>query len=523
MSGKTKPMSQIKQLLQLHKKGESRKQIARIIGVSKNTVKVYLQKLYLLKMDIDELLALEDPELEKKFHGGNPAYKDPRFEYMKQKFDYYEKSLRCVGVNRKSLWEEYRELYPAGYGYTQFCHHLNQQLKARRPSMVLNHKPGEKPFVDFAGKKLSYVDPQTGEIIQCPVFVACLPYSDYCFVMAVPSQSIEDFIHALVCCLVFLGGSPDILVPDNLKAAIIKANRYEPDLNQALEDCCNHYGITILPARVAKPQDKALVENQVKIVYTRIFSKLRNQVFFSLHDLNQVISKLNKRHNQTRMQKKPFCREENFLASEKPLLKPLPERLFELKYYANYKVAKNNHIQLTRDMHYYSVPYQYIGEIAKVIYTNTMVRIFVSGELVATHIRDKTPGRYSTIKEHLCSHHRYYLDRSPEYYMKQAKSKSDTLYELIKLLFEGGRPPEQNYRTCDGYFNLYKKIDHAIFNRACHEAISCRCYSYKFMLKIIDNLKNNSSSIHEELRPLPRHNNIRGNEYFKQVNINLNK
>lgn len=521
MAGKTKPMSQIKQLLQLHKKGESCKQIARIIGVSKNTVKGYLQKLCLLKMDIDELLLLDDPELEKKFHCGNPAYKDPRFEYIKERLDYYEKSLRDVGVNRKSLWEEYREIYSGGYGYTQFCHHLNQQLRARRPVMVLDHKPAEKLFVDFAGKKLSYTDPQTGEIIQCAVFVACLPYSDYCFVMAVGSQSVEDFIFALVCCLTFLGGSPDILVPDNLKAAIIKANRYEPDLNQGLEDCCNHYGITILPTRVAKPRDKALVENQVKVVYTRIFSKLRDRVFFSLNDLNLAISGLNRRHNQTRMQKKPFCREENFLANEKPLLKPLPDKPFELKFYANYKVAKNNHIQLTRDMHYYSVPYQYTGEMAKVIYTNAMVRIFVRGELVATHIRDKTPGRYSTIKEHLCSHHQHYLDRSPEYYIKQAKSKSDTLYELVRLLFEGGRPPEQNYRTCDGIFSLYRKTNPDIFNMAISEAISCGCYSYKFILKVIDNLKTCSLPIQEESPPLPTHDNIRGREYYKQLNINL--
>lgn len=519
MAGKVKPMSQIKQLLQLHKKGESKKQIARCLGISKNTVKAYLQKLYQLKTDIDDLLLLEYPELEKKFHEGNPAYKDPRFEYIKQRLDYYEKRLEDVGVNRRFLWEEYRISYPEGYGYTQFCHHLNQQLIARRPTMVLSHKPGDKLFVDFAGKKLSYVDPDTGEIIKCPVFVACLPYSDYCFVMAVRSQSVEDFIFALVCCLTFLGGSPEILVPDNLKSAIIKANRYDPDINQALEDCCNHYGITILPTRVARPQDKALVENQVKMIYTRIYAKLKSHTFLSLSSLNQAIAEKNKCHNQTRMQKKPFCREENFLANEKPLLKALPDKPFELKRYVSYKVAKNNHIHLTPDLHYYSVPYQYIGEQAKVIYTNTMVRIFVRGDLVAVHQRDKTQGGYSTTKEHLCSHHQHYLDRSPGYYMNKAKSISETLFQLIKLLFEGGRPPEQNYRTCDGFFSLYRKTDPEIFNRACQEAISCQCYSYRFLRKVIDNCKNYSSQQQEELRSLPDHKNIRGKEYYKQINI----
>jgi transposase len=521
MAGKVKPMSQIKQLLQLHKKGESKKQIARCLGISKNTVKSYLQKLYQLKMGIDDLLLLDDPLMEKKFHDGNPAYKDNRFEHLKDQLGYFEKELKKVGVNRRVLWEEYRQSYLGGYGYTQFCHHLNQQLIARRPSMVLTHKPGEKLFVDFAGKKLFYVDRDTGEIIECSVFVACLPYSDYCFVMAVRSQNVEDFIFALVCCLTFLGGSPEILVPDNFKSAIIKASRYDPDINQALEDCCNHYGITILPTRVASPQDKALVENQVKLAYSRIFARLRNQTFFSLSSLNQAISEKNKCHNQTRMQRKPFCREENFLANEKPLLKPLPDEPFELKYYAIYKVAKNNHIHLTRDLHYYSVPYQYIGEQAKVIYTNTMVRIYVCGALVAVHKRDKTQGRYSTTKEHLCSHHQHYLDRSPGYYMNRAKDMSESLLQLIKLLFEGGRPPEQNYRTCDGFFSLYRKTDPVIFNRACQEAISCKSYSYRFIRKVIDNFKNHSPQDRDEPRPLPAHNNIRGKEYYKQLNINF--
>jgi transposase len=521
MAGKVKPMSQIKQLLQLHKKGESKKQIARCLGISKNTVKSYLQKLYQLKAGIDDLLLLEDPELEKKFHEGNPAYKGSRFEHLKGRIDSFEKELKEVGVNKRLLWEEYRMSYPDGYGYTQFCHHLNQQIIARKPTMVLIHKPGEKLFVDFAGKMLSYIDPKTGEIIKCPVFVACLPYSDYCFTIAVPSQKVEDFIFALVCCLKFLGGSPEILVTDNLKAAVIKANRYDPDINQALEDCCNHYGITILPTRVVSPKDKALVENQVKLVYSRIFARLRKQTFFSLQALNQAISEKNKCHNQTRMQKKPFCREENFLANEKPLLKPLPDEPFELKYYANYKVAKNNHIHLTKDLHYYSVPYQYTGEQTKVIYTNTLVRIYVRGTLVAVHPRNKSQGGYSTIKEHLCSHHRYYLDRSPGYYMNKAKSMTEDLFQLIKLLFEGGRPPEQNYRTCEGIFSLYRKTDPDIFIRACQEAISCQCYSYRFLRKVIDNFKNDIPEQQNEPRPLPDHQNIRGKEYYKQLNINF--
>src|SRR5690606_17858691 len=122
----------------------------------------------------------------------------------------------------------------------------------------------DKLYIDFAGKKLAYIDRETGEAIECQVFVACMAFSDYAFAMAVQSQSVSDFLYALSCCLGFLGAVPKVLIPDNLKAAVIKANRYEPDINRAMEDFASHYGAAVVPTRVGRPKDKALVENQVK-------------------------------------------------------------------------------------------------------------------------------------------------------------------------------------------------------------------------------------------------------------------
>lgn len=514
MAGKTKSMSQVKQLLELHKQGKGIKFISRALGISKNTVKNYLAKLSAMKADIDQLLSKEDPELEMKFHSGTPSYKDPRYEHLKSNLDNYAKELNQTGVNKHLLWQEYLESYPGGYRYTQFCYHLNQQLLARKPSMVLEHKPGEKLFVDFAGKKLKYIEKETGEIIECPVFVACLPFSDYCFAMAVGSQCIEDFIYALGCCLEFIGGVPQILVPDNLKSAIVKASNYEPDVTRALEDFCNHYHMAVVPARVAKPQDKALVENQVKLVYSRVFARLRKREFFDLPSLNQAIREKIKCHNQTRMQRKPYCREESFLSNEKSLLKALPPEKFEIKYYRELKVAKNNHIYLTCDKHYYSVPYQHTGEKVKVIYTRSMVRIYARGNVVATHQRDLRQGAYSSVREHLCSHHRHYLDRSPAYYLQRAQDKSAEFYQLVQLLFSGGRPAEQNYRTCDGLFSLHKKTEQEIFTKACEQAIACKCYSYKFILNVIENIKKGNTT-KQATTPLPQHANVRGKKYYQ--------
>jgi hypothetical protein len=218
------------------------------------------------------------------------------------------------------------------------------------------------------------------------------------------------------------------------------------------------------------------------------------------------------------MQQKPYCREERFLANEKPILQPLPKEPYEIKYYRELKVAKNNYILLSCDKHYYSVPFQWIGETAKVIYTRSMVRIYIRGIMVAIHQRIYIPGGYTSIKEHLCSHHQHYLDRSPLYYMQRAEKKSKEMHQVVQLLFEGGRHPEQNYRTCDGLLSLHRKTDPDIFNKACEEAIACKCYSYRFILNIIENLKRQPAQ--ERLpSPLPEHGNIRGKDYYKQLTI----
>jgi transposase len=518
MAGKPKSMSQIKQLIQLHQQGKSIKFIARSLGISKNTVKAYLGKVASSKLDAQTLLQLEDPILDGEFHAGNPAYKDERYEHFISKLDYFAKELQRKGVTKTLLWEEYRQSYPGGYGHTQFSYHLSQQLIARRPSMVLEHRAGEKLFIDFAGDKLSYIDAQTGEVIYCQVFVACLPYSDYSFAMAVKSQCVEDFIHALGCCLHELGGVPEVLVPDNLKSAIVKASIYEPDVNHALEDFANHYKTTVIPARVRKPKDKALVENQVKLIYTRVYAKLRNQQFFDLTSLNKAIREKIRGHNQTRMQQKPYCREERFLADERHLLGPLPEQVFEMKYYRELKVAKNNHIYLTQDKHYYSVPYSFTGSQVKVIYTRSMVHIYGKGKQIAVHIRDYKTGGYTTDKEHLCSHHKHYLDRSPEYYIGKAKEKSQELYQLLQLIFQQKRHPEQLYRTCDGLLSLQRKTDPDIFKKACLMAIEHQNYSYRFLLNILNNKMTAQQETKQE-QPLPNHNNIRGKDYYAQTTI----
>ena len=513
MSGKVTKMSTIKQLLRLHESGVSNRQIAKDLRLNRGTVNDYVRKFTTGKMETEELLSLEDPVLEGKFIAGTAAYTDKRFEDFKELLPYFEKELVRKHVTRYLLWQEYLTRHPFGYRYTQFCYHLTQQLVARKPSAVLTHDSGEKLFVDFAGDKLEYIDRETGEIISAHVFVGCLPYSDYTFAMAVKQQTTEDFLYALSCCLKHLGGSPKILVPDNLKAAVIKADRHEPELNRLMEDFANHYGFVVIPARAARPRDKAKVENEVRIIYSRVYAKLRNHRFFSLEELNRALSEKTMEHNQTRMQRTDYSRREKFLADEKHLLRALPKTDFEVKYYTELRVGGNNCIYLGRDKHYYSVPYIYIGEKVQVIYTRTLVKIFCKNQQIATHQRVTGFG-YTTVCDHLCSAHRHYSERNPKYYIETAGKKSTALAEVITALFDSPKPPEVFYKTCDGLLSLCRKTDPVRFEKACRIAVENSVFSYRFIKSLIEGKSLLMEP--EEYKPLPSpKNNIRGKQYYQ--------
>lgn len=242
-----------------------------------------------------------------------------------------------------------------------------------------------------------------------------------------------------------------------------------------------------------------------------------------MDSLNKAIAEKVREHNQTRMQQKPYCREERFLSEEKKHLQPLPANRFELKYYKQLKVAKNNHVYFSEDKHYYSVPYQYIGKKVKMVYTARMVYLFYGGKQIAVHIRSYKPSSYSTDKEHLCSHHRHYADRSPAYYLDLGKRQSADLYNLLEALFkQTDKHPEQLYKSCDGLLSLSRKSDKSTFEKACRVALENGIYSYGFIKNFLSNKMNHVLEDDKDPTPLPIHKNIRGREYYRQVEINFN-
>lgn len=455
----------------MHKNGMSNRKIAGAIGIDKCTVNEYMRKVKSSLLSIDALLSLEEPELEAQLFTGNPAYTDPRMNEFLEKLPYFREQLEDKHVTRVQLWSEYKQSNPSGYEKSQFFYHLRQNLVAQKQVGVLRdtYKPGEILMVDYAGDKLSYIDTNTGLKVFVEVFVATMPYSGLTYALAVQSQKVEDFVHAIRMCLESLGGVPQVIIPDNLKSAVIKADRWTPRLNQALVDMGNHYHFTVLPARAATPKDKAAVESDVNRIYHRVYAKLRNRTFYSLEELNKAVSAQVKSHNQTRMQEHPYTREERFHAKERGELGPLPEHAYEMKYTSVVTVNPQGEVRLAEDKHYYTVPYAYIGRKAHLIYTRSTLKIYIDNKCVASYSRQREPGGHTQMREHLSPQLQSYLDRSQEYYCrKAADDKSPELESFIRCLFtkrKKGVTDTICYNVCDFLFHLKRNTTADVFRK----------------------------------------------------------
>ena len=517
MAGKIVRMYKLKQIISLKMQGQSRKSIAKAVGTSKTTVKKYLQLIESNCWDNELLLSMEDHELESLFTGP-PQDMTLRFADMQGMMEYFVKELQRVGVTRWVLWGEYKNKHPDGYSYSQFCYYLQQYIKAKSATMHFEHEPGDKLFIDYAGKKLHIVDAHTGEIKDVEVYIATLGYSQYTYVEASMNQQKETFIRSTENALHFFGGVPKVLVCDNLKSAVTKASKYEADINSDFMDFANHYHTAVLPTRSAKPKDKAHVEKSVSIIYSRIYAKLRDRVFHTLEELNVAIKEHLAEHNNTLFQGKDYSRLQCFEKDEKNHLKPLPSERYQLKEYYQMQVLKNCHVQLHKDKHYYSVPYRYIGEKVQLICTQTTVSIYHKTERIAVHSRDFRPYKYTTTKEHLPSTHQFVADWNPAKFIKWAASIHADVEQYIKKILDSNAYPEQTYRSCVGILSMEKKVGKERLIAACRRADYFNVYNYKVIFNILngklDVMKPDEENSSQMILPL--HENIRGAEYYNK-------
>lgn len=513
MANKPIGMSKLRSTLRLHCEGKSKRFIASYLDISRNTVLKYINAFTRHKLTYEKVCDLGDRELYQLFQ--MPAEKELP-ERLKQLLDFFpevEKQIKRPGVTLLMMWERYIERYPYGYKRTEFYTHYRKWRGTTKPSMRIVHKAGDKMYVDYAGKKLHVIDKRTGELKPVEVFVAILGASQLIYCDATWSQKKEDFVTSCENALLYYGGVPKAIVPDNLKSAVTKSHRYEPTLNETFEDFAEHYETTILPARVYKPKDKALVEGAVKIIYTAIYTKLQERQFFSLETLNEAIREHLDALNNKKMVNRDYSRREMFNEVEKDLLAPLAAELYQIKETAWATVMKTGHVMLQKDKHHYSVPYRFIGKKVKVVYSPSRVWVYYSYELIASHKRTKSPYNYTTVEDHLASSHKFITQWNPEFFLKWARNIHPNVELVICDILERKKYPEQAYRSCMGILGLAKKVGNERLTNACTRTLEYGVCNYKMVQQILEKGldKTNEEQIEEAI---PKHNNIRGNQYY---------
>lgn len=516
MSTERVSMRKIKEVLRLHAAGLSQRHIATSLGLSTGVVCKYLRLIksaglaWPLPPDWDE------SHLEQRLFP--PAADIPVVPgtFAEPDFAAIHQELKRKGVTRQLLWEEYQQAHPGNaYRYAQFCQLYRDWRGRLQRSLRQTHRAGEKLFVDYAGPTVPVVDRSSGEFKPAQIFVAVLGASSFTFAEATWTQALPDWIGSHVRALGFFGGVPALIVPDNLKAAVSVACRYEPELHPTYANLAAHYGTAVLPARPYKPKDKAKVEVGVQVVERWILARLRHHMFFSLADLNAAIRELLVVLNDKPFKKLPGSRRSQFEALDKPALQPLPTEAYE---YADWKKARVNidyHIEI--DGHYYSVPHAYVKHAVDVRLTATTVECFSAGQRIASHACSHRKGAHTTVVEHMPKAHQKHLEWTPGRFLTWALDIGPRTRDVVKHLLEHRPHPEHGYRSCLGLLGLAKRFGPARLEAACERALIIGAPTRKSVLSILDKGLDRAplpAAEPQTTRPLPTHDNVRGPGYY---------
>lgn len=393
--------------------------------------------------------------------------------YVMPDYKQLAKELAKPGVTMQLLWEEYAQecrlnnkIY---YKLTQFKKHFNDYLYKNSFSHVLHHKAGEQVQVDWTGKRPQWIDPMTGEIIKGELFIGTLPFSGYTYAQACIDQKVPRWIEAHINMFEYFQGVPTLLTPDNLRTGVTKNTKTQLLLNPTYEDMANHYQTIIVPTRVARPKDKAAVENHVKHLTTHIIGRMRNFQCFSIDEYNQYLLKLLDDFNAKPFQKKEGSRLQMFEEFEQEALKELPAYSYEVCEFKEAKVYTNSHITLNK--HYYSVPYQYIGGKVTLKIYSTSVKIYHNQQFLCEHVTVGTqPGAYSTNEGHLPEESKHFGKWNSTRYLEWARRIGPNVHIVISRMFDQG-PEQQYYRRVHAILKMADTYSDQRLDKACHYAL----------------------------------------------------
>jgi transposase len=503
----------VKEILRLKfEAGLSNHRIARACGVSASTVWDTVTRFQMTGIDWPLPAGMSEAELERRLYR-RPGDPQASAEHVPD-WAAVQQELRNKHVTLRLLWEEYKAEHPDGFQYSWYCERFREWRKRVDVVMRQEHKNGERLFLDWAGGSIPLIDPATGEIRPCYLFVAVLGASNYTYAEPSLSQNLAAFLGAHVRMFAFLGGCPQILVPDNQKTGVTTASRYEPELNPAYTALAEHYGCAVLPTRPHRPRDKAKVETGVLIAERRIIARLRKRTFFSLAEIRGAVAEQVQALNERPFQKLPGSRRSVFLAEELPALRPLPSGPYEHRERKNARVHIDYHVELLG--HRYSVPHRLAGEKVEVRYTEDVIEIFSEGLRVASHVRSFAKGRATTDLAHMPAHHRAYAEWSPERFQNWAGKVGPQTEALISAVLESYPHPALGYRSCLGILRLEQRYGAARLEQAAARTLAFGGATYKSVSHVLAAGLDREAVESVRVRPEPLfHENLRGPDYFK--------
>jgi len=494
-----------------HSAGLSLEAIARALKISKGVVAKYVRLAEAAGLSWPIPEALDDSGLEKLLFrqvvAREATFAQPDYAVVHQE-------LKKKGVTLTLLWEEYLQAVgDRGFQYTAFCTRYRDWAGKLKCSMRQVHRAGEKLFCDYAGPTVPIIDAQSGEVRPASVFVAVLGASSYTFACATPGQTQVDWLTGIGRCLNFIGGVTALIVPDNPRALVSLADRYEPELNRATAEFAHHYDTVILPARPRKPQDKAKVESGVQVVERWILARLRHRRFFSVAELDAAIAELLPSLNMRPFKKLPGSRQDAFALVDAPYLRPLPASSFVFAEWKKATVNIDYHVEYEGS--YYSVPQALIHQVLELRITRSTVEVLAKGKRVASHPRSRQKGHYETIAAHMPAAHRAHAEWSPGKLLTWAASVGPSTAELVKRLLAAKQHPEQGYRACLGLMRLARNHGRERMEAACERALAVGAYRYRSVASILEKGLDRQPVVPQQAEPaLPNHANVRGSDYY---------
>jgi transposase len=510
-------MRKIQEVLRLkHELHFSNRAIARSCSIPRSTVANYLARARAAGLSWPLPDPWDESLLENRLFPENPFH--PVSQEDQPDFATIHQELRQnKHVTLQLLWEEYKKAHPEGYQYSWFCKLYREWAKKLDPTLRQEYRAGEKLFVDFAGDTLSLTNPKTGEVTPAYLFVAVLGASNYTYAEVTPNQQLAHWIGAQRRTLEFLGGVPDLIIPDNTRTAIERACRYEPDLNPVYQAFAAHYGTAILPTRPARPRDKAKVENAVLVAERWILAVLRKRTFFSVGEAQAAVTQLNDKLNTRRFRKLPSSRVELFQKLDRPALRPLPAEPFTYFDWKRARVHIDYHIEIHG--HYYSVPYSLIHKEVEARITVSTVEIFYKNQRVASHPRNDSQGHHTSCPDHRPPRHKQYLEWTPERILAWAGKTGTATRAVVAHILNAKAHPELGYRAALGLLRLGKHYSDQRLEAASQRALVLNACSYQSIKSMLEKSLDRQP-LPEPGRVVPmvikaHHDNVRGAAYYQ--------